>query len=67
MHMIDVLKELVCIDGFNRISKKMSQDKNWVWIDYFTPGPKLAKKIKIKLEQFSFVPKIYFYKITVLF
>ena len=60
MHMIDILKELVCLDGFKRISNIMKDQINWIWIDYFTPGPKLAKAIKTKLRNVAFIPEIIF-------
>ena len=60
MHMIEVLKDLVCLDGFERISSIMKNQKNWIWIDYFTPGPKLAKALKLNLSKVDYNPNIVF-------
>ncbi len=60
MHMINILKDLVCVDSFKRISKKMNKYKNWIWVDYFTPGAKLARAIKFALKEQDNNPNIIF-------
>ena len=45
LHMVDALALLVLKDGKNIIKSVMGESFNWVFIDYFKPGPDLARAV----------------------